>query len=54
MTIDDIRSEIDRLDDKLLKIFNHRADLALKIGAIKKESGLAVYDLNGKRRFFCG
>jgi chorismate mutase len=52
MTIEDIRSEIDRLDDELLKIFNHRAALALKIGAIKKESGLAVYDPEREKKIF--
>ena len=52
MTIDNIRSEIDRLDDELLKIFNHRADLALKIGAIKKDSGLAVYDPEREKKIF--
>jgi len=44
MTIDELREGIDRLDDELLAIFNRRASLALEIGAIKKEGGLAVYD----------
>lgn len=52
MTIDEIRSEIDRLDDELLKIFNQRATLALKIGEIKKESGLAVYDPEREKNIF--
>ena len=41
MDIDDIRREIDRLDGELLRIFNERAALALKIGEIKKEVGTA-------------
>ncbi len=44
MTIDEIRTEIDRLDSELLRIFNQRADFALKIGEIKKGRGLPVYD----------
>ena len=36
--------EIDRLDNELLRIFNERAALALTIGEIKKEQGMAVYD----------
>jgi chorismate mutase len=44
MTIDEIRAEIDRLDSELLRIFNQRADFALKIGEIKKGRGLPVYD----------
>ena len=52
MDIDDIRKEIDRLDNELLKIFNERADLALKIGEIKKEKGLPVYDPDREKRIF--
>ncbi|MCK7515506.1 MAG: chorismate mutase [Desulfobacterales bacterium] len=44
MTIDDFRSEIDRLDGELLKIFNQRAQLALKIGELKKTTGLPIFD----------
>ena len=44
MTIDELRREIDRLDNELLRIFNQRADFALKIGEIKKGLGIAVYD----------
>ncbi len=52
MTIDDYRQEIDRLDRELLRIFNERAALALHIGEIKKERGLAVYDPDRERRIF--
>ena len=52
MTIDDIRVRIDELDRLLLKIFNERADLALQIGEIKKELGLAVYDPAREKRIF--
>jgi len=44
MTIDELRREIDRLDSVLLQIFNQRANIALKIGEIKKGRGLPVYD----------
>ena len=52
MTIDDIRQEIDRLDDELLRIFNRRAGLALKIGEIKKELNLPIYDPTREKRIF--
>ncbi|BCA79695.1 chorismate mutase [Desulfuromonas sp. AOP6] len=52
MDIDTIREEINRLDDELLKIFNLRADLALKIGEIKKERQLPVYDPEREKRIF--
>ncbi|HET6420329.1 MAG TPA: chorismate mutase [Geobacteraceae bacterium] len=52
MTIDEIRCAIDGLDDQLLKIFNQRATLALKIGEIKKTSGLAIYDPEREKKIF--
>ena len=52
MTIDQIREEIDRLDKELLKIFNERASLALKIGEIKKELGIPVYDPSREKLIF--
>jgi len=52
LDIDQIRQEIDRLDSELLKIFNERAALALKIGEIKKEKGLAIYDPAREKRIF--
>ncbi len=52
MTIDDLRDEIDRLDSELLRIFNQRADFALKIGEIKRSKGLAVYDPAREKKIF--
>ena len=52
MTIDEIRQEIDRLDSELLRIFNDRASLALKIGEIKKGLQLPVYDPSREKRIF--
>lgn len=52
MTIDDLRSEIDRLDGELLRIFNQRANLALRIGELKKTAGLPIYDPGREKRIF--
>ena len=52
MTIDDYRKEINRLDGELLRIFNERASLALKIGEIKKELAIPVYDPEREKRIF--
>lgn len=52
MTIDDLRREIDRLDGELLRIFNQRANLALRIGELKKTAGLPVYDPGREKRIF--
>jgi len=52
LTFDEIRAEIDDLDRQLLKIFNRRAELALAIGALKKERGLPIYDPEREKRIF--
>jgi chorismate mutase len=52
MTIDALREEIDRLDSKLLRIFNERANLALKIGELKKGLALPVYDPSREKTIF--
>ncbi|HOO50168.1 MAG TPA: chorismate mutase [Alphaproteobacteria bacterium] len=52
MTIDDLRCEIDRLDTELLKIFNQRAKLALRIGELKKIAGLPIFDPNREKKIF--
>jgi chorismate mutase len=52
MTIDEIRAEIDRLDNELLRIFNQRADFALKIGEIKKGLEIPIYDPAREKNIF--
>lgn len=52
MTIDELRTEIDRLDAQLLKIFNQRAALALQIGELKKVAGLPVFDPTREKKIF--
>ena len=39
-----VRRQIDRLDEKMLKLVSKRARLALKIGRIKKRKKWPVYD----------
>ncbi len=52
MSIDELRREIDSIDSELLRIFNRRAGLALKIGEIKKGLGLPVYDPAREKKIF--
>jgi chorismate mutase len=52
LDINELRIEIDRLDKELLRIFNERAGLALKIGEIKKERQMPVYDPEREKRIF--
>lgn len=39
-----LRAQIDKLDQVLVKIFNERSNLANRIGHIKQQLGLPVYD----------
>jgi chorismate mutase len=52
LTIDDYRKAINKLDNELLRIFNERAELALKIGKIKKGLGIPVYDPEREKKIF--
>jgi chorismate mutase len=42
-TIDELRQQIDRLDERLVELLNARASCALEIGKLKHELGLEIY-----------
>jgi len=42
-TLDDLRSDIDRVDEVLVRLLNERARVACEIGRVKKELGIGVY-----------
>jgi len=41
--LDDLRSDIDRVDEVLVRLLNERARCVCEIGRLKKELGLGVY-----------
>lgn len=43
MTLDDLRHQIDEIDEQLVHLVNARARCALQIGEIKKRMGLPIY-----------
>ena len=43
MTLDDLRKEIDSLDDTLLKLYNERMELVHKVGELKNTTGAPIY-----------
>jgi chorismate mutase / prephenate dehydratase len=49
MGLEDWRSQINALDNELLRLLNQRAQLALKVGETKKDSGLSVCDHTRER-----
>src|SRR5690348_6259680 len=42
-TLDDLRGDIDRLDEVIVRLLNERARCACEIGRIKKIEGVDVY-----------
>jgi chorismate mutase-like protein len=42
-TLDDLRNDIDRVDEVLVRLLNERARVACEIGRLKKELGIEVY-----------
>ena len=43
MELKDLRNEIDRIDDALIKLFVQRMEIAAKVGAYKKEHQLPIF-----------
>jgi len=52
LDIHDIRKRIDALDEELLRIFNERSALAVRIGELKKELHLPIYDPSREKAIF--
>ena len=42
-TLDDLRRDIDRVDEVLVRLLNERARCVCEIGRVKKEHGIEVY-----------
>ena len=42
-TLDDLRDDIDRVDEVLVRLLNERARCACEVGKLKKALGLDVY-----------
>jgi chorismate mutase len=42
-TLDDLRGDIDRLDEVIVRLLNERARCACEVGRLKKALGLEVY-----------
>ena len=42
-TLDELRRDIDRVDEVLVRLLNERARCACEVGKLKKELGIEVY-----------
>jgi len=52
MDIADWRGQIDEVDRKLVELINQRAECALEIGRLKRNSDLPVYEPDRERIIF--
>jgi chorismate mutase len=43
MTLDDLRKNIDRVDEVLVRLLNERARCVCEIGRLKKDGGIDIY-----------
>ena len=44
MDLKELRFEIDKIDDELIRLFDKRMDLSVKVALYKLQKGLPVYD----------
>ena len=42
-TLEDLRKDIDRIDEVLVRLLNERARVACEIGRLKKQQGVEIY-----------
>ncbi len=42
-TLEDLRQDIDRIDEVLVRLLNERARVACEVGRVKKDQGVEVY-----------
>ena len=51
MRLDELRVEIDKIDDQLLELYNKRMEYVHKVGELKNTTGAPIYRLNENRLF---
>jgi chorismate mutase len=49
MTLEDLRRDIDRVDEVLVRLLNERARCVCEIGRLKKEQGVDVYQADREK-----
>ena len=49
-TLDDLRADIDRVDEVLVRLLNERARVACEIGHVKKAHGIEIYQPERERQ----
>lgn len=52
LSVDELRQQIDTIDEKVLQCLNQRAELVLQLGRIKRRTGQAILDPNREKALF--
>lgn len=52
MSIDDLRKEIDALDSRIVELLNERAEVAKKIGVVKRQNNLPIHDSGREKKVY--
>jgi chorismate mutase len=50
--LDDLRAQVDTLDLELLALFNRRAQVVGRIGDVKREAGIPIYEPKREEEVF--
>jgi len=50
MDLDELRAQIDTLDAQIVKLLNHRAEIVVEIGKIKRADGSPIFSASRERR----
>ena len=53
MELKELRTEIDKIDDQIVKLFEERMEVSEKVAEYKKDSGKPVYDPQREREKLC-
>jgi len=50
MNLNDLRRQIDRIDDELIRLFQQRMDIAAKVARYKQQHNIPIYDPERERQ----
>ena len=51
-TLEELRVEIDRIDQQMVQLFEERMQVVAKVMAVKKAAGLPILDASRRRRWW--
>ena len=52
MTLAELRTRIDAIDEQIVRLLHERAAVAVDVGALKKETGQPIFDAQREQQVF--